>query len=65
MVSHAVHDGQCSISSRNARRLRRDSQRIDECLRVVFADVREYGVNVSPNVLARCLNSSDDLWNDL
>ncbi len=61
MLSHAVHYVQCGLLPHCARRLRSDSQRIDERLRVVLADFGEKVVDVPSDVVARRLNPRDDL----
>lgn len=61
MLPHTVHDVESSLLPYSAGRLRCDSERIYEGLGVVLSNIGEEVVDVPPNVVARRLDTGDDL----
>jgi hypothetical protein len=61
MFSHAIHNCNSSILTCGTRGLGRDSQRVDEGLRMVLSNVNQKEANGPSNIDGRCLDASDNL----
>ena len=60
-----IEDFVCSIASFRGWRLGGDSERVDQCVRVMLTNVGQQSVDQTTDSLTRCVNTGDQLRNDL
>jgi len=61
MFPHLIHDCDGGALARCTGRLRGHSERVDQCLWMMFADIYEEVVDIPANILAWCLDAGNDL----